>query len=147
MARKDLASFNARMADRAKRIETAINKLVQKTALIADQTVVLATPVDTGRARSNWIAKINGPNGGTIAPYHPGNKLGLGETANAQSAMDQARAVIATRTSGQSIHITNNLDYIGELNNGSSKQAPANFVGMAVLAAVNVIRSTRVVKA
>jgi hypothetical protein len=135
------------MQARAKRIDMAIDNLVKKVALTADQTVVLATPVDTGRARSNWITTINSPNSGTIDPYSPGDKLGIGETANAQAAMDQAKAVVATRMRGQSIHITNNLEYIGELNRGTSKQAPSNFVGKAVLAAVNAIRSTKVIKA
>lgn len=147
MARNDLASFDARMKARANRIDKAVNDLVKKTALIADQAVVLATPVDTGRARSNWITTVNAPNSGTIDPYVPGDKLGIGETANAQAAMNQARTVIQTRTQGQSIHITNNLDYIGELNSGTSKQAPENFVGIAILAAVEAIRSTKVIKA
>lgn len=147
MARKDLGSFNARMQARAKSIEVAVDNLVKKVALTADQTVVLATPVDTGRARSNWITTIDAPNSGTIDPYSPGDKLGIGETANAQAAIDQAKSVIQTRMKGQSIHITNNLEYIGELNGGSSKQAPENFVGKAVLAAVNAIRATKVIKA
>lgn len=147
MARKDLGSFNVRMQKRADALVAATNALVKRVALTADQTVVLATPVDTGRARSNWITTINSPNSGTIDPYSPGDKLGIGETANAQAAIDQARTVINTRQPGQSVHITNNLEYIGELNNGSSKQAPANFVGKAVVAAIQAVKSSRVIKA
>ena len=147
MARNDLGSFNARMNKRANALEIGVNALVKRVALTADQTVVLATPVDTGRARSNWITSINRPSSQTIEPYVPGDKLGIGETANAQAAIDQARTVIETRKSGQSIHITNNLEYIGELNDGSSRQAPANFVGKAVLAAISAVKSTRVIKA
>ena len=144
---KDLGSFKARMNKRADALEAGVNALVKRVGLTADQTVVLATPVDKGRARSNWIVTLNAPNSGTIDPYSPGNLLGIGETANAQAAINQARTVIETRKSGQSIHITNNLDYIKPLNEGSSKQAPANFVGKAVLTAIHAVKSSRVIKA
>lgn len=144
MAKGNLGNFNARVQSRADAIELAVDHIVKKAALTADQTVVLATPVDTGRARSNWITTINSPNTGTIDPYVPGNKLGIGETANAQAAIDQGSSVIKTRRPGQSIHITNNIQYLGLLNTGSSKQAPANFIDKAVIAAFESIRGMKI---
>lgn len=122
------------------------NKLVKKVALVADQTVVIATPVDKGRARSNWITNLNSASSETIEPYSAGDHLGTGETANAAGAISQGSGVIAQRKSGQDIHITNNLPYIGKLNDGSSAQAPSDFVQKAVQASVSTIKETKVVK-
>lgn len=127
-----LRIFAQRMRRHGAQVERNAGALVRRAALAVDATVVLATPVDTGRARSNWQANLSGPAQGTQDPYAPGvggNTAG----ANTQAALDQARATIASHRPGQAIHITNNLDYIGKLNDGHSAQAPAGFVQTAVL--------------
>lgn len=45
--------FQKRMGTLAKNIKVNVPKVVQKAALVVDQTLVTGTPVDTGRARSN----------------------------------------------------------------------------------------------
>jgi hypothetical protein len=110
------------------------NAHVRAVFLLVDQAVVLATPVDTGRARSNWRASNNAPISTTIAPYAPGNRLGLGEGANAAAAMAQARAAAAARKSGETMYITNNLPYIELLNANYSPQAPSRYVEQAIQA-------------
>jgi len=112
--------------------------LTRRVALAVDSAVVLATPVDTGQARSNWQVSLGSPQTGTIPPYSPGQG-GSSAGANAQAAIDQGNRVIASRTAGVDIHITNNLDYIDELNNGKSLQAPAGFVEEAVLVGVQTV--------
>lgn len=113
-------------------------------ALAADQAVVMATPVDKGRARSNWIVQMDAPARTAIDAYVPGDK---GSTAgpNSASAIAQGQAVIARydgdRNSG--IAISNNLPYINALNSGSSRQAPAGFIQKAVQAAVRQVRGAR----
>ena len=129
---------------RALQLRDGGDKVVRTAALKVDQAVVISTPVDTGRARSNWIASIGSPAGGTVSPFSPGSKLGLGEGNNAQAAIDAARGVINSRRFNQSIFITNNLDYIGKLNNGSSKQAPKNFVRKGVQAGTQAVRNIKV---
>jgi len=136
----DPGQFSRRMNIRAHGLPEAINRLVRAVALAADQAVVLATPVDTGNARSNWQVGLNAPVVSERTPYAPGNRLGLGEQANAQAAMEQARQVVAGRGFGQSVWISNNVNYIGKLNEGFSRQAPANFVEMGILAAVEAAR-------
>lgn len=134
------------MTVRAGRIGDNTTRLVRKVALAADQAVVSDTPVDTGRAKSNWIVELNSASSDTIEPYAPGRK-GSTEAQNAQAAIDQGEAVISGYRSGNnvSIHITNNLPYIGELNNGSSSQSPANFVEQAVAEAVAAVNSSRII--
>ena len=73
-----------------------------------------------------------------------------GSTAqeNATAATQAAVAKIAgfNIDKNKSIHITNNLSYIGSLNHGHSKQAPASFVQMATLAGLKAVRGLRVLK-
>lgn len=132
------------MVLRADELGMSVDKVVRTAALVVDQVVVLATPVDTGRARSNWLVSVGVPRGEVIEPYSPGNKLGLGESDNANAALNQARAAVAIRPEGLPIFIVNNVDYIGLLNNGSSKQAPANFVEIGVEQAIGAIRASRI---
>ena len=139
-----LSDFSRRITVQGRRIAENTDRLVRRVALAADQAVVMGTPVDTGRARSNWIAQIGSAPSGTVEPYAPG-EAGSTTGANSQAAMDQAEAVISGYNNGQEIHITNNLPYIQRLNDGYSAQAPANFVEQAVAEAARVVQFGRIV--
>lgn len=141
-----LGEFSKRIGNIAIAVEANTETAVRKAALAADASVVLATPVDTGRARSNWLVEIDAPAAGIRQPYSPGQKLGTGETANLNAALEQAAGKVAQYKVGNSeIHITNNLPYIQKLNQGSSKQAPENFVEIAVGAAIRSVEGARLV--
>lgn len=138
------SQFDKNLAARQKEIASNTDRLVRKTALAVDSTVVLGTPVDTGRARSNWQVELNGPADGVIEAYVAG-KGGSTAAENVTAALAQARQVIAQYSGdvpNASINITNNLDYIGDLNDGSSAQAPAGFVEKAIHVGVEAIRSS-----
>jgi hypothetical protein len=107
---------------------------VRKAALAADQTAVLATPVDTGRARANWIVTVGDPAG---EADRPNDKSG-------QSAIAQGQGQIAARRPGETIYITNNVEYIGFLEEGSSAQAPNGMLQAARQVAEAVARGARV---
>lgn len=139
-------SFPRRLYVISEHVVVNINKLVRKVALVIDQAVVLGTPVDTGLARSNWLVSVGKERTDVIVPYAPGKKLGLGETANAQKAIEQGNAIIGKRQDGQNIFITNNVHYIGMLNTGSSQQAPSNFVERAILEVTNAMKGVSVLR-
>ena len=141
----NLSEFSRRITLRGRKVTEGADALTRRVALAADQAVVMGTPVDTGRARSNWIVALGAAPSQTIEAYSPG-EAGNTEAANTQAALDQGEAVIrGYRGEGQEIHITNNLPYIQRLNDGYSAQAPANFVEQAVLEAVQVVQFGRVV--
>jgi hypothetical protein len=120
---------------------------MRKVALLADQTVVLATPVDVGRARSNWLVQLDTPSRRQIDTYVPG-QAGSTAAPNVSEALAQGREVI-TRYDGDknnAIVISNNLPYINRLNDGYSRQAPAGFVERAVQAAVQRVRGARLIR-
>jgi hypothetical protein len=93
--------------------------IVRKIALELDNAVVMATPVDTGRARGNWFPSIGAPSA----------QVDISSTDKAGSA-SAARvvALVATAPLGSTVWLSNNLDYIEKLENGSSKQAPHGMV-------------------
>lgn len=138
-----LDGFSRSIKLRARNVPREVDKVVRKVALVLDQTLVLATPVDTGRARSNWLVSIGQPRTDEINPYSEleqgTDPSKAGERANAQAAINQGQEQIANRDPGETIHVTNNVEYIGDLNDGTSAQAPAGFVQMAVQTAVAVV--------
>lgn len=141
-----LDQFSRRITILADKIAENADRLTRKTALAVDQAVVYGTPVDSGRARSNWIAQLGSAPSETREPYAPGAKLGIQESGNAQGATDQAEAVIARYKPGDDIHITNNLPYIQRLNDGWSAQAPENFVEKAIEAGSQAVKASRLVE-
>lgn len=135
----DLRGFSQRIRNIAGQINTNSDRVTRQCALAVDGSVVIATPVDTGRARANWIVNIDGPS--TTIVQEPASPA-----QGARQALDQGRATIATYQKGQAIHITNNLPYIGRLNDGYSAQAPENFVLEAVNAGIQTLRNARLIE-
>lgn len=142
-----LEQFIVNINKRAKDVKEGTNKLMRRIALAVDQTVVLETPVDTGRARSNWVVSTGSAFNAEIEPYAPlpqrTDASKKGERANAAGAIEQGQRALGAHDNGQTIFISNNLDYIGDLNRGHSAQAPPEFVQKATQAALAEIRKTR----
>lgn len=127
----DPKTFAKRVRLRGRAVEENATRLVRKVAVSIDSALVLATPVDTGRARSNWQVEINTPARGEAEPV------------SAQEAIDAAVRVVNESRNGDAIHITNNLAYIGKLNEGHSAQAPARFVEKSILNGVAQVKSAK----
>lgn len=128
------SALDERMNKLGFRISKGVSKLAQDVAKGIGATVVDTTPVDTGLARSNWRATIAAPASGVIPAYSPGNHLGIGESANASAAKAQQKQTIERFDAAKhtSIYITNNVHYIGSLNDGSSPQSPGDMVAMGI---------------
>lgn len=137
--------FQKRMKKVSDNVGLNANAAVRKAALAIDASLVLATPVDTGRARSNWQTTLNAPAEGQLPAYAPGEKGSTG-SQNTQAALQQGVDTISKQRPGDEIHITNNLPYIGRLNDGWSAQAPANFVGQAIEVGVAVVKDFSVLR-
>lgn len=135
----DLRTFAGRIKVVGKRVEDNADRLTRKVALAVDAAVVIATPVDTGRARSNWQVSLGEAASGTREAFSEGKDRST-ESANTQAALEEGKAVISEYKGGTDIHITNNLPYIGRLNEGWSAQAPSAFVEKAVLVGVAAVQ-------
>ena len=105
----------------AKAATTLQRKLVLKIATL----LILATPVRTGAARSNWNTSIG------VANFSVTDVV----DTNGNKARQKAIAVSKSVKPGDVAYITNALPYIGKLNDGHSKQQPAGFIERSVLLA------------
>lgn len=95
----------------------AHNKITRVATLELFSGVIKATPVDTGRARGNWQTSPGSP--------------AVGETERLDKSGSEAIAEVEAKTpegAGQVTYLSNNLPYIMELEEGSSKQAPEGMV-------------------
>lgn len=142
------------MSDQFKReLDVAFNikvngnatKALRAAALAAGAAITMGTPVGNpslwkgkappgyagGAARRNWQTSLNVPRNGTVPGIDP-----TGATAMAQLNQVAGQFDISKH---RSIWLSNNLPYIGALNDGWSTQAPAGFVEEAVRAAVELI--------
>lgn len=135
----DLKTFANRIRQTGRNIVKNTDETVRKVGLAVDAAVVLATPVDTGRARGNWQVELDRPAVGTTSNLSPSGR----------EAIDQGKATISKYVGGKaqaSIHITNNLPYIGKLNEGHSAQAPAGFVEKAITVGVDAVKGASVLR-
>ncbi len=126
--------FARRIRRRASQVEIGASKAVRATALVINQTVIFGTPIDTGHAKANWQVGIDNPITKEIEEEDPGQ----GEATIARNA-----SIIRGIPPGSDIILSNNVPYINRLNEGSSSQAPAGFVQIAVLEAVAAVKKTR----
>lgn len=130
-------NFEQRIRKRADLVSKNATKGVRAVALAIDNQVVFSTPVDTGRARSNWIASLNRPS--TVINREP-----LSGPASAGPSVAEALKVIkGFGENDKEIFISNSVPYINELNNGSSAQAPRNFVQKAIIRGIAVAKKIK----
>ena len=109
-----VASFNVDLNKFAKSMDIELETVVRKLAFEIYKGVTQKTPVDTGRAKANWM-------------------LGYGSINSTITNNTTFTAVQPPKGSGKRpIYITNNLPYINKLENGSSKQAPTGMVNLTM---------------
>ena len=132
----DLANFSNRISRVGEDVEDGTDRVVRQAAVAVNQTVTLATPVDTGRARANWQVGIGAP---VLEATEDTDK-------NGNATINRNNGKIALRQKRQTVYISNNVPYIGRLNAGSSAQAPAGFVEEAVSIGVSAVQGARVLR-
>lgn len=142
-----LRGFSKRIKAIADGVEKNSDSTVRKVVITVASAVSLATPVDTGRARANWRTNLGGPIRATREPFAKG-KDGSTGAQNVAGVTAEAQQVTASYKggSGAEVWISNNLPYIGVLNDGSSKQAPRLFVQKAIMAGARAVAGARLVK-
>lgn len=121
-------------------LERGIARAVAEVTLEVHHKVTVATPVDTGWARANWVPSVGKPHGKTegrapTARTAPKSKLGVGEGAIAKGTAD-----VLAMTQPVRCYVSNAVPYVGgappSLDSGHSTQAPRGFIRKAVTEAV-----------
>ncbi len=91
-----------------------INQAKRAACLELARSVILDTPVKTGKARANWQASLNQAADGVLEQTD----------ISGEAAMARVEQVLANMKLGDSFVLSNNLPYVAELEDGSSNQAP-----------------------
>ena len=133
---QDLAK---QMEAAAKELPDKVNEVAKKVATGITEYLATETPVDTSRALSNWQVGLGGPVRYEIEPHYPGIN-GYTASPSSKQTILEAVAELDKKKPGETVYISNNVDYIEELNNGKSSQADPGFattvaieVGTAIL--------------
>ena len=107
-------------------VDKGLKETACSTMLSIHRNLVMRTPVDTGRARANWLPSAGSPDTGFKGEDYPPS-LSLQDAERyftAEQYKDKPLPVL---------YITNNLPYIQRLNEGWSDQAPLYYVEMAIM--------------
>jgi hypothetical protein len=83
------------------------------------EEVALRTPVDTGAAKDSWNVEVGAAN-----PDFKDRRAGYSNPLGVPGGTVR----LGSFKLGDEIHVSNNVPYIGALNAGHSRQAPAAFV-------------------
>jgi len=103
-------------------------QVVVRLSLNVTAELIETTPVDTGWARANWVPAIG------VSPIgRATSDPDAGQVAAQQARQALGQAQVLSYQLGQgSVFISNNVPYIGRLNDGSSSQAPTGFIQAAI---------------
>lgn len=93
--------------------------------------LIESTPVDTGWARANWVPSLSKPVLRDVSAQSGEDRSQYVAGAAGEQADGQAK-VLGYKLESGNAYITNNVPYIGDLNSGTSKQAPSGFVQTAI---------------
>lgn len=119
----EIAKFGDATAKRVQQVRRGVT-------LKLFNSVILDTPVDTGRARANWQVSEAEPKQETVDRV---DKSGRGPMAEVEAVTNKSDGDV-------SLFLSNNLPYIEGLENGTSKKAPEGMVRK------NVLRFGRLIK-
>ena len=129
-----MAELNEWMRQLGGEVDLGIARKMGTIAVEITTELFKRTPVDTGRARLGWRVTLDAP-----STDEPGRGSSEGDPISMAIGV-KLRATSSERP----IYIVNNVPYIGILNAGSSRQAPAGFVQASVLTGAARARHVRV---
>jgi hypothetical protein len=119
-ARANVRAFNESIKDFAKKhAREEVLTFIRKIAFEGLRRLVMKTPVDTGRARGNWQVSINED---TDKALDTKDKSGNSTIEKGKHKIDKMGLGVC--------YVTNNVEYIEELERGHSRQAPAGMLAV-----------------
>lgn len=115
-------SFESDVTEWIAKTKGGAQTVIKATILDLSQGIIRGTPVDTGRARANWIPSVGSPDTAVTAEIDKSGDKSLG-----------AVAVEVNYAYGDIFYLTNSLPYIKRLEYDAwSQQAPGGFVRLSV---------------
>ncbi len=143
-----LESFSRRIRLQANKVQPGADEAVRAAGRGVATELVESTPIDTGRAISNWDAKVGKVTSMVFREAAvPGYKGSTRQGTIAEALARMFRNINRYKAGeGKSLHIFNAAPYIRRLNEGWSKQAPAGFIEAAIQRGRAAIRNVRIFK-
>ena len=117
-----IADFNKLLTESVDIAKDLFVEFQAKIVLELFTRIVLKTPVDTGRARGNWQLSLRSPAEAVLSDTQ----------ASANQIIEAGIAKLNTLGFGDTVWISNNLQYITFLEDGSSTQAPTGMVKVSL---------------
>jgi hypothetical protein len=109
---------------------------IKDVAQAAATELVERTPVKTGRARNSWTGSPKAPVMLVLEGVDTPNRSANAQSASKRAGDQIADIIKAWQPAKTSLFVTNGTPYIGDLDNGTSRQAPAGMTVFAVSAGV-----------
>jgi hypothetical protein len=107
-----------------------MDEVVRAALFEVSASIVERTPVDTGRARANWVASLNAPVDYTTT-----------HTDRSGGAAIRSAEQVAHDAPGQVFYFVNNLPYARALEYGRSVQAPSGMVRVTLVEFDRAVRN------
>jgi len=115
-------------SDFVKTMKADVENHTRKVVIILVKNLTLKTPVDQGRARSNWIVTSGTAfTGLNVTAIDKSGSASIGSSKTVKPVL------------GRVIFITNNLPYIGYLENGTVNMAPFSMVERSIQATLRQV--------
>lgn len=132
-----MASFGQQLKQFEVKVQSQSTAVVKKVVLEMFTRVMKRTPVDTGNARVNWEIGVNEIKS-TVATAAAIE----GEHQVSAQALLAGLSELSTFKAGQTVYITNNVEYIQILEDGGSKdQSPQGMVAITVREFQDIVQS------
>ncbi|MCK5016809.1 MAG: HK97 gp10 family phage protein [Candidatus Peribacteraceae bacterium] len=141
-----MSNFSKRMNKLADLVTYNAQKIIREAGLVCASTAIQTTPVRTGNARINWRISFGGFRGGLSKAPNTSDVETNRQIASAQALINAANMIKTWRIGSGSIIIGNPVDYIVDLDQGSSKQATAGMSVFAIAAAKGVLQRGRLLR-
>lgn len=123
------STFTLDLRKFAEKAGNAADLVIKKICLDLTSSIVLKTPVDTGRARANWQASVGQPN----------NSITTSTDKSGRAAISAA-STAANKAPGKIFYLTNNLSYIASLEFGLYSAGPKTIGGFSNQAPNGMVR-------
>ncbi len=140
------SSFSRTMQSIGNILMENVEKTIKRATLAGTKAAVLTTPVKTGRARTNWRVSFGKASTALVAPPNTPNRNVNREVAGARALIEAANQIARWKVGSGNIYIGNPVDYILDLDRGTSKQALRGMSVFAIAAARDVLKKGRLLK-
>lgn len=122
-------SFYSQTLKSTKRLQKHMDTVRRESIIALFDMAVFRTPVDTGRARGNWICTLNEPSRGSM------------ENSDETTSLNEIRSVVANSKVTDAVWLSNNLEYISALEYGWSAQAPNGMMRLSAALWPDIVRT------